>query len=49
MYRALVMFPTSAPAVEVDALIDGIASSFRSQVDGVSVIRSAGALMVADT
>lgn len=45
MYRALVMFPSSADPVEVDALIEGIASSFRASVGSEPITRSAGSLM----
>lgn len=45
MYRTLVMFPKSASQVEVDALIEGIASSFRASAGSESITRSVGALM----
>jgi hypothetical protein len=45
MYRALVMFPSSADPVEVDALIEGIASSFKASAGSESMTRSAGSLM----
>ena len=45
MYRVLVMFPKSADPVEVEALIEGIASSVRASADGSSITRSVGALM----
>jgi hypothetical protein len=45
MYRALVLFPTSAGAAEVDALIAGIASSFATSAGCQSVTRSVGGLM----
>ena len=44
MYRALVMFPKSAGPAEVGALIEGIASSFRSSA-GERITRSVGSLM----
>ena len=44
MYRALVMFPKSAGSEEVDALIDGIASSF-SDAGSQPITRSVGSLM----
>ena len=40
----MVMFPLSADPVQVDALIKGIASSFRASADS-RVTRSVGALM----
>lgn len=45
MYRALVMFPKSAGPAEVDALIQGIASSFRSSAGSERITRSVGSLM----
>ena len=45
MYRALVVFPKSAGATDVDALIDSIATSFRGSARSQSITRSVGALM----
>ena len=45
MYRAMVMFPKSASATEVDTLIEGIASSFAASPGFQTVTRSVGALM----
>jgi hypothetical protein len=45
MYRSLVMFPKSADPAEVDALIDAIASSFRSSAGCEAITRNEGALM----
>ena len=45
VYRVLVMFPQSADSVEVDALIEGIASSFRASVGSQPITRSVGSLM----
>jgi hypothetical protein len=45
MYRALVMFPTSADAAEVDALMEGTASSFKASALSQRVTRSEGALL----
>ena len=45
VYRALVMFPRAAVPVEVDALIEGIASSLRSNVGSTLITRSEGSLM----
>ena len=45
MYRALVMFPKSAGPAEVDALIQGIASSFKSSTGSQRITRSVGPLM----
>jgi hypothetical protein len=45
MYRAMVMFPKSAGPAEVDALIEGIASSFRSSAGSERITRSVGSLM----
>ena len=45
MYRALVMFPNSADPVEVDALIEVIASSFKASAGSEPITRSAGSLM----
>lgn len=45
MYRSLVMFPKSADPSEVDALIESIASSFRSGGGCEAISRSDGALM----
>jgi len=45
MYRAVVMFPKAAPSDEVDALIQGIATSFRASAGFQAVTRSLGALM----
>jgi hypothetical protein len=39
------MFPRSADPVEVDALIEGIASSLRSNVGNALITRSEGSLM----
>jgi len=45
MYRALVMFPKSADSVEVDALIESIASSFKASARGQAITRSVDSLM----
>ena len=45
MYRVLVMFPKSAGPAEVDALIDGIASSFKDGAVSQRITRSVGSLM----
>jgi hypothetical protein len=45
MYRALVMFPKSAGSAEVDALIEGISSSFKASAGSRPITRSVGALM----
>ena len=45
MYRALVMFPKSADPMEVDALIEGIASSFKASARSQPITRSVGSLM----
>ena len=45
MFRTLVMFPKSANPVDVDTLIEGIASSFKASAGSLSITRSAGALM----
>src|ERR671911_889349 len=45
MYRTLVMFPKSADAAEVDALIEGIASSFKASAGSQPITRSVGSLM----
>ena len=45
MYRALVIFPKSAGPVEVDALIEGIASSFKASAGSQPITRSVGSLM----
>jgi hypothetical protein len=45
VYRALVIFPTSAGPVEVDALIEGIASSFKASAGSQPITRSVGSLM----
>lgn len=45
MYRVMVMFPKSAGPEEVDALIEGIASSFRASAGSEPVTRSVGSLM----
>jgi hypothetical protein len=45
MYRSLVMFPKAADPAEVDALIQSIASSFRSSAGCQAITRSDGALM----
>ena len=45
MYRALVMFPTSAGQAGVEALIEGIASSFKANAGSQSITRSVGSLM----
>jgi hypothetical protein len=39
------MFPKTADPVEVDALIDGIASSFKASAGSQPITRSVGALM----
>jgi hypothetical protein len=39
------MFPRPADSVEVDALIEGIASSFRTSADSQPITRNVGALM----
>jgi hypothetical protein len=41
----MVMFPKSAGAAEVDALIEGIASSFKASAGGQPITRSVGSLM----
>ena len=45
MYRVLVMFPKSADPAQVDALIEGIASSFKAGAGTPPITRSVGALM----
>ena len=45
MYRALVMFPTSAGPEVVDALVQGIASSLTTSAGFQTITRSTGALM----
>ena len=45
MYRVLVMFPKSAGPAEVDALIEGIASSFQASAGSQPITRSVGSLM----
>jgi hypothetical protein len=45
MYRVLVMFPRSAIPSEVDALIEGIASSFKASAGNRQITRSEGPLM----
>ena len=45
MYRSLVLFPKSADPAELDALIERIASSFRSSAGCEAITRSEGALM----
>jgi len=45
VYRALVMFPKSANTSDVDALIEGIASSFRASAGSQPMTRSVGSLM----
>ena len=45
MYRAVVMFPKAAPSDEADALIQGIADSFRASAGFHAATRSLGALM----
>ena len=45
MYRALVMFPKSADPIEVDALIEDIASSFKASAGSQPITRSVGSLM----
>ena len=45
MFRTLVMFPKSASPVDVDTLIEGIASSFKASAGSLSITRSACALM----
>src|SRR5262249_46351226 len=44
MYRALVMFPQSADPMEVDALIEGIASSFKASAASQPITRGVGSL-----
>lgn len=39
------MFPKSASPTEVDALIEGIASSFRASIGSLPITRNAGPLM----
>ena len=41
----MVMFPKSSAPAEVDALIQGIASSFRSSAGSEPITRSIGSLM----
>ncbi len=45
MYRTLVMFPDSADPLEVDTLIDAIASSLKGSSGSEPITRSAGPLM----
>jgi hypothetical protein len=45
MYRSLVMFPKSSDPAEVDAVIEGIASSFRASAGRQPITRSVGSLM----
>ena len=45
VYRALVMFPKSADALEVDALIESIASSFKAGAGSRMITRNDGSLM----
>ena len=45
MYRALVIFPKSAGPLEVDALIEGIASSFKASTGSQPITRNLGSLM----
>jgi hypothetical protein len=45
MYRALVMFPKSADPAEVDALIEGIATSFKASAGSLLITRNEGPLM----
>lgn len=45
MYRVLVMFPKSASPTDVDALIEGIASSLKARVGSQPITRSVGSLM----
>jgi hypothetical protein len=45
VYRALVMFPKSASAPEVEALIEGIASSIKTSSGSRPITRSVGSLM----
>ena len=42
MYRVLVMFPKSAGAADVEALIEGIASSFKASARNQPITRSVG-------
>ena len=45
VYRALVMFPRSADPIEVDALIEGIASAFKASAGSQPITHSVGSLM----
>jgi hypothetical protein len=45
VYRTLVLFPKSADPVDVDALIEGIASSFKASTGSQPITRSVGSLM----
>ena len=45
MYRILVMLPKSADPAEVEDLVEGIASSFRSSTGSDPITRSVGPLM----
>ena len=45
MYRVLVMLPKSASPTDVDALIEGIASSFKATAGSQPITRSVGSLM----
>ena len=45
MYRVLVIFPRSADPEEVDALIEGIASSFKASAGSQPITRSVDSLM----
>ena len=45
VFRTLVMFPKSADPAKVDALIEGIASSFKASAGSEPITRSVGSLM----
>jgi hypothetical protein len=45
MYRVMVMFPKAADPAEVDALIEGIAASFKATATSQPITRSVGSLM----
>ena len=45
MYRTLVLFPKSADPVDVDALIESIASSFKASAGSQPITRSVSSLM----
>jgi hypothetical protein len=45
VYRVLVLFPKSAGPAQVDALIEGIASSLKSSSGSQPITRSVGSLM----